>query len=91
MISVITTTRPAAITRLQATCTAQTTFDSPIGPMLLARTEHGLAGAWFDGQKHHPGELTAPREPQDDLLCRAARELDAYFCGRSTGFSHQKS
>ena len=87
MTNAITETRPAATTRLQATCTAQATFNSPIGPMLLARTQHGLAGAWFDGQKHHPGELTAPREPEDDLLCRAAHELDAYFSGRSTGFS----
>ena len=36
-------------------CTAQAHVDTPLGPMLLARTGAGLAGAWFEGQKHHPG------------------------------------
>ncbi|NBX55796.1 MAG: cysteine methyltransferase, partial [Betaproteobacteria bacterium] len=30
------------------------TVITPLGPMLLAASEAGLAGAWFEGQSHHP-------------------------------------
>lgn len=61
--------------------TAQTTIETPLGRMLLARTASGLAGAWFEGQKHHPGALTAPRRDDDPLLSLAANVLRAYFAG----------
>jgi methylated-DNA-[protein]-cysteine S-methyltransferase len=64
---------------LRGTCTAQSTIDSPLGPMLIARTERGLAGAWFLGQKDHPGELGVPEQPADALLCTVAAQLAAYF------------
>lgn len=67
-------------------CTAQCTIDSPLGPVLLARTAKGLAGAWFEGQKHHPGELAAPVRPQDPLLKQVASHLRRYFAGESTAF-----
>lgn len=66
--------------------TAQAHLDTPLGPLLLARTTAGLAGAWFDGQKDHPGELAAPLAPQDELLQRAARQLQAYFHGEPAAF-----
>ena len=44
---------------LQEACVAQARVATPLGPMLLARTAEGLAGAWFDAQKHHPGPLGA--------------------------------
>jgi methylated-DNA-[protein]-cysteine S-methyltransferase len=73
--------------RLQAVCTAQAAFDSPLGPMLLARTANGVAGMWFDGQKAHPGELpTVPHDPDDPLLKEAALQLRDYFAGRRTQF-----
>ena len=56
-------------------CTAQARVDTPLGPMLIARTANGLAGAWFDGQKHHPGVIDAPVRPDDPLLVRAAAAL----------------
>ena len=65
---------------------AQTTFDSPLGPLLLARTPAGLAGAWFAGQKHHPGPLGAPIDPEDALLREAAAQLRGYFAGSNEGF-----
>ena len=47
-----TSSTPATLSRrLQAVCVAQAAFDSPLGPMLLARTANGVAGMWFDGQK----------------------------------------
>jgi methylated-DNA-[protein]-cysteine S-methyltransferase len=67
-------------------CTAQATIDTPLGKMLLARTEKGLAGVWFEGQKHHPGPLAAPERPDDELLRRAAVQLQAYFAGTGEAF-----
>ena len=67
-------------------CTAQTTIATPLGALLLARTERGLAGAWFEGQKHHPGPFTAARRPDDALLRRAADQVLAYFAGESDRF-----
>lgn len=65
---------------------AQATLDTPLGPLLLARTCDGLAGAWFDGQRHHPGPLGAPHAPDDPLLSRAALQLAAYFEGDPADF-----
>ncbi|RYF39993.1 MAG: methylated-DNA--[protein]-cysteine S-methyltransferase [Comamonadaceae bacterium] len=42
------------------TSIVQTRFDSPLGPIILAATGKGLAGLWFDGQRHLPPELLAP-------------------------------
>ena len=67
-------------------CTAQTTINTPLGKLLLARTAKGLAGVWFDGQKHHPAPLTAVRRPDDALLRRAAEQLHAYFAGEAFAF-----
>ena len=71
---------------LRQHCTAQSRISSPLGSLLLARTARGLAGVWFDAQKHHPGELTAPVRPSDPLLCRTADQLRRYFAGEASGF-----
>lgn len=71
---------------IHAACTAQCTVASPLGPMLLARTTKGLAGAWFEGQKHHPGTLDAPVRADDPLLTRAAAQLQRYFAGEPMAF-----
>lgn len=68
-------------------CTAQTTIATPLGPLLLARTQNGLAGGWFEGQAHHPGVLAAPVLPSDTLLASATAQLDAYFDGRCLAFT----
>lgn len=67
-------------------CTAQSRIDTPLGPLLLARTAHGLAGAWFAGQKHHPAAIDAPERDDDPLLADAARQLRNYFAGEQPGF-----
>jgi len=67
-------------------CTAQTTINTPLGKLLLARTAKGLAGIWFDGQKHHPAPLSVVRRPDDALLRRAADQLHAYFAGETLRF-----
>lgn len=55
---------------------------TPLGPVLLLAGPQGLAGLWFDGQRHHPtseriAQWTAA--PNDPLLREAAHQLDAYF------------
>lgn len=75
-----------SLATLAAACTAQTTVDTPLGPVLLARTEAGLAGAWFEGQKAHPGALAAPESEADPLLREAARQLADYFAGQRSAF-----
>ena len=67
-------------------CTAQTTINTPLGKLLLARTAKGLAGVWFEGQKHHPEPLTIVRRPDDALLRRAADLLHDYFAGKDVVF-----
>ena len=67
-------------------CTAQSRFESPLGMLLLARTARGLAGAWFEEQKHHPPEIAAPNDAADPLLREAAAQLSAYFDGERSGF-----
>jgi len=67
-------------------CTAQTTINTPLGKLLLARTAKGLAGVWFEGQKHHPAPLTVMRRPDDALLRLAADQLHAYFAGDTLAF-----
>lgn len=71
------TTKPA----LQAQCR----IDTPLGPLTLAATAAGLAGAWFDGQAHHPGLLDAPVDPSHCHLRQAAAELAAFFDAPSAG------
>lgn len=66
--------------------TAQSTIDTPLGEMLLVRTADGLAGAWFSGQAHHPGTLTAPVDADDAVLSDAARQLARYFAGQREPF-----
>jgi len=71
---------------------AYRTVDSPVGPLLLARTPVGLVRVAFAVQDHgtvlsalaaqvSPRVLEAPR-----LLDDVARELDEYFSGRRTVF-----
>jgi methylated-DNA-[protein]-cysteine S-methyltransferase len=71
---------------IHAACTAQATIATPLGPLLLVRTAHGLAGAWFEGQKHHPTSFAASRRPDDALLRRTADQLHAYFAGGAAEF-----
>ncbi len=72
---------------IHTACTAQARLATPLGDMLLARTAAGLAGAWFEGQQHHPGELAAPHRTNDALLRDAMQQLTRYFTGESRAFT----
>ena len=60
--------------------------DSPLGPILLAATSSGLAGLWFEGQRHHPAAQAWPQDPGHPTLQQAMAQLDEYFAGRRTAF-----
>lgn len=67
---------------------AQSTVNTPLGDMLLACTDTGLAGAWFlEGQKDTPEALLdVPYRPQDPLLREAATQISAYWQRKLTRF-----
>jgi methylated-DNA-[protein]-cysteine S-methyltransferase len=59
---------------------------SPLGPMLLAATDRGLAGAWFEGQRHGPDASGWREDPSHPVLREAMAQLADYFAGRRTHF-----
>lgn len=72
---------------MTALYTAQARWTSPLGAMTLAATPQGLAGLWFDAQRHHPGPLDAPVQASDPFIVQAIDELDAYFAGHAKVFT----
>jgi methylated-DNA-[protein]-cysteine S-methyltransferase len=58
---------------------------TPLGGVTLAATDHGLAGLWFEDQRHHPDLSTFPCVAQHPLLSTTCRQLDAYFEGLPLG------
>ena len=69
------------------TSIVQTHWESPLGSMRLAATNLGLAGAWFDGQRHQPCMTDWPQAPQQRWLVQAIAQLHAYFNGQLRQFN----
>ena len=69
----------------------QTTYHSPLGKMIIAATDKGLAGLWFEGQRHLPLELAGPvlwpSDPNHPVLKEVSRQLTEYFAGQRTQFA----
>ena len=68
------------------TTIVQTRYPSPLGHIVLAATDRGLAGLWFDGQRHQPATTDWPEASQHPVLLQAARQLQEYFGGQRTRF-----
>jgi methylated-DNA-[protein]-cysteine S-methyltransferase len=64
----------------------QTHYESPLGTMIIAATDRGLAGAWFVGQKHMPDASRWPEQPRHPVLQLAIQQLEEYFKGRRSAF-----
>lgn len=64
----------------------QARHESPLGPIVIAATRHGLAGIWFEGQRHMPSHGEWPHEPDHPLLRQACAQLDEYFAGKRATF-----
>jgi methylated-DNA-[protein]-cysteine S-methyltransferase len=64
------------------------TFESPYGGMLLVASDAGLAGAYFNRQKHWPKwAAQCTKDPKHPVLRQAKRELTEYFAGKRQRFS----
>jgi methylated-DNA-[protein]-cysteine S-methyltransferase len=59
--------------------TVQTSYDSPLGRMVLAATPTHLAGVWFDGQSHQPNAAAWPVDERHPILRNTKQQLSAYF------------
>ncbi len=73
----------------QTTPLLHTTLATPLGEMLLACDETGLAGCWFRGQKHMPDTrtwVTGTSVKQNQLLHEAQDQLTRYFKGELQAF-----
>ena len=69
-----------------ATDIRKTHVESPLGPLVLAATDAGLAGLWFDDQKHLPAWAGWPDRDDDPVLQQAVAQLQEYFDGTRTAF-----
>jgi methylated-DNA-[protein]-cysteine S-methyltransferase len=65
---------------------ARTRYESPLGPMILAATRYGVAGIWFEGQRHLPDSSGWPEQARHPVLRQAIGQLEDYFAGRRTHF-----
>ena len=63
-------------------------YDSPLGGITMSSDGKELAGLWFDGQRHFPGDLPPVREEEAELPVFALTKkwLDVYFSGREPSF-----
>jgi methylated-DNA-[protein]-cysteine S-methyltransferase len=60
--------------------------DSPLGGVTLAATDAGLAGLWFDRQRHLPDMSGWLRDDDHPVLRAAAAQLQDYFAGTRDAF-----
>jgi len=67
--------------------TVITQMDTRLGLITLAATDQGLAGLWFDQQKHYPDIQHWRRDDQHPWLVQACAELAQYLQGQRTGFT----
>jgi len=61
-------------------------IQSPLGGITLAASDLGLVGLWFDQQRHAPDMTPWQTDATDELLTRAATQLEAYFAGTRRAF-----
>ena len=64
----------------------KTSFGSRLGPITLAATDRGLAGVWFDDQRHRPDDSQWPERADHPLLQQAMQQLRQYLAGERHHF-----
>lgn len=60
--------------------------ESPLGTLLLAASDRGLCGLYFEEHKYFRGPHAWTRTDDHPLLHDTARQLDEYFARRRTHF-----
>lgn len=60
--------------------------ESPLGGVTLAATDDGLAGLWFDLQRHLPDMRGWQADDKQPVLLAAASQLRDYFAGKRDHF-----
>src|SRR6478672_3668012 len=60
---------------------------SPLGSLLLAATDRGLCGLYFEEHRHFNGPQGWQRMDDHPHLRLAAEQLDDYFAGRRREFA----
>ena len=64
-----------------------TTYQSPLGEILLAADDIGLTGLWFDGEKFYADSLDPEHEERMVPVFKKIKKwLDIYFSGRKPDF-----
>lgn len=63
------------------------TYQSPVGKILLAADDIGLTGLWFDGEKFYADSLDPEHEEKElPVFGTVKRWLDIYFSGHEPDF-----
>ncbi len=69
-------------------CIVQNHTTSPLGDVVLAATDQGLAGLWFvHRQQHMPDTSCWPTHQTHPTLLSAATQLREYFSGQRQSFN----
>ncbi len=64
-----------------------TTYQSPMGKILLAADDIGLTGLWFEGQKYYAHNLDKEHEEKKVPVFEEVKHwLDIYFAGKKPDF-----
>lgn len=63
-----------------------TEHHSPLGTLVLAATDRGICGIYFEEHKYFKGTGGWRRDDSHPLLQNAARQLDEYFAGQRKRF-----
>ena len=64
-----------------------TEYPSPLGTLLLAATDHGLCGVYFEQHKYFDGPASWQHSTDHPHLVDAMRQLDEYFAGKRQDFA----
>lgn len=60
--------------------------DSPLGGITMAATDAGLAGVWFDQQRHWPDTTGWQTRDDHPVFVETAAQLRDYFAGKRDRF-----
>lgn len=63
-----------------------TEYPSPLGTLLLAATDIGLCGVYFEQHKYFDGPADWRRDKDHSHLAATMRQLDEYFAGERQDF-----